>query len=120
MAFDYTGLAGTATTLIAKFGRDVTLTKKGATSTTPGKPWEGGTATDTTSRTVKAVFEQNADSFKDDTRVRAADKVCLIDGTVKPEEGDKIADGGRTFEVIAANAIEPGDTPLAYQVAMRG
>lgn len=120
MAFDYTGLAGTATTLITKFGRDVTLTKKGASSSTPGKPWLGGTATDTPSSTVKAAFAVNADVFKDDTRVRAADKVCLIDGAVEPEEGDKVVDGGRTFEVIAVAAIQPGDTALAYQAALRG
>lgn len=120
MAFDYTGLAGTATSLIAKFGRDVSITKKGSTSTTPGKPWLGGTATDTTSTTVKAVFELNADTFKEDMRVRAADKVCLIDGTIEPQEGDKIAVGSQTLEVIAVAAIEPGDTALAYQVALRG
>jgi len=124
MAFDYSSLAATATRLIEKFGRSVTLTKKGSTSTTAGKPWQGGTAVDSTSTSIKAVADQTAsatlaDAFREDTRVKSSDTLIIIDGAVEPEEGDKLVDGTQTYEIVSTRSLKPGDTALAYFVAMR-
>lgn len=120
MAFDYSGLAATAVSLIANYGRSLTLTKKGSTATNPAAPWLGGTATDSTSSTITGVEMQGTDAFKDDDRVRATDRAWLLDGAIEPEEGDKVTDGTKLFEIVAAQRIQPGDTALAYIVAARG
>ena len=119
MAFDYSGLLATATELIDEFGRSVSLTKKGSSATDPAKPWEGGTATDTTSSTLKAVYMEDTSYFKDDSRVRVTDRACIVDGVIEPSEGDKITDSSDVFEIVAAKAIEPGDTAIAYMLALR-
>ena len=123
MAFDYSGLASTALELIADFGRTVTLTKKGSTATTPGKPWEGGTDDDPAEVPVPAVFTEIGETFRDDDRVRSTDELCLIAasalGSVEPVTGDKITDDGRVYAVIAVKPIKPGDTALVFKIAAR-
>lgn len=120
MAFDYTDLATTATELIADFGRSLTLTQKGSTATTAGKPWEGGTPSSADPITITGVFRKSSDAFRNDDRVRSTDRVCLIDCAVEPKEGDKVTDDGTVLEVVAVQEIKPGDTALAYRVALRG
>ena len=123
MAFDYSGLVETALELIDDFGRSVTLTKKGATSTTPGKPWEGGTDDDPTEVPVSAVFTEIGDTFRDDDRVRSTDQLCLIAasalGAVEPVSGDKITDEGKVHAVVAVKPIKPGPVGIVFMIAAR-
>ena len=119
MAFDYARSQATATRLISKFGRSLTLTKKGSTASDPSKPWEGGTATDATTSTLTGVELGDTSYFKDDDRVEATDRAFIVDGLIEPAEGDKITDSGVVFEIVAAKRIQPGDTALAYMLALR-
>jgi hypothetical protein len=121
-AFAYAGLQTKALALLEKFGRSVTLTKKGgATPSAAGSPWEGGSVASPTTATATAVFTAISKDLVDGDRIRLTDQGCYLAGSVtEPVPGDTITDGSTVYQVLApVQTIKPGDTALLYQLVVR-
>ena len=118
MAFNYTDILNTATTLIAASGRNVTyqsLDKGGydaATDTVSGNGY--------TNTTIKAVI-LGINVFKtDESTLQRGDRIALISASsITPNEKDKIIDGSATYQIVSIEEVNPGDTAVIYKLQVR-
>lgn len=110
MAFDYSGLATTSSSLVTKFGRDVVL----VTITNSGDAWNP-TQVEAT-ETVKAV-QVRLDNIDNDL-ILATDKGFLVVATLITVDM-RIRDGSTDYSIVAVTEIKPGDTFMLYKVQAR-
>ena len=122
-SFDYSGVATTASVLFAKFGKDITLRKVSRGTYDPTTGASTDTSTDYTvkgiaksplSAPVSMYFFGNAvdtSGVKDYQRIV---KIPALGMTVAPESGDQMIFEGRTWQVMAAQPINPGTIGLLY------
>lgn len=106
MSYDYDRLASTADRLLAKFGRDVTV------STTA--------ASGVTTRTAKAVTIGVVKHDLGDSGVSIGDHRLLIEASANPLPGDRITDAqGTRIVVDPVNPIRPAETTIAHECYTR-
>lgn len=126
---DYAKLNRTATRLIKKDGRAVSLVKfADGTPADTDKPWEPGAPVPTTYAT-KAVFYPVAEKFVDGTSILATDETVLLAidiGATPPmpldlEIGPKdfLLDGTKTCAIVRGMPLRPGDTSLLLEAIVR-
>lgn len=120
MAFDYSELAGVATELIAEFGRAATLLRVSSSPASPSAPWEGATATNTTSLPVTAVFVDPSDLITQRDGVPRGEKFALVDGPAGSdlETYNRLHDGSKVWQVVSCEVVHPGDTRLLYMMGL--
>jgi hypothetical protein len=107
--YDYSRLAGTATSLIDRFGRDATLTKLStAGGYDPGDPSE-------TEHPVRVVAWDYQQRERDGTLVRENDRRLIMDATAEPESQDMI----EGMVIVNVEVIKPGPVALAYILQVR-
>jgi hypothetical protein len=132
----YAGLQNTATKMLAKFGRSVTLTKPGYTGDNQEFNPETGYVDEYPSYTdmrlyveegyceylgpiatvLKAVFAGINANWKDKFAIEQGDSVALVaaDG-LEPEQNDDL-DG---WTILAVEAVKPADTAVLYKCHVR-
>lgn len=119
MAFNYTGLAATALSLVTKFGQTVTLWHSSATPD-PYEPWK--VTDDSTSEDVVAVRVDIPSRDVDGTAVLVSDvRYLLADQglTSSPVPGDIVEDGGVKRRVALVSTVNPGDLALIHELTCR-
>lgn len=140
MAFDYSDLAATATTLIADFGRDVTLRLQPQQPADSAKPWDDAQAPavatdDVTLDGVKAAFLDPAEEDRQGQTVEVVRARVLVAATSLIEEVPgagcpddttqvthdldqrwQVVDGARAYEILRAVPVKPGGTLLYYDL----
>lgn len=125
MAFDYTKLATTASTLVERFGRTVTLTKSGSTLQVAGEPWRGvsnsfSDASPGASVTTKGVFTDYRERDLSDEVLRG-DKMLMVAaaGIADITMYDGVKDGSTTWRIVSKSITKPGGTALLYTLQVR-
>jgi hypothetical protein len=116
MSFNYSGLNSTALRLIESFGRAFTLVK--ATSGTYDTA-TSATPVATASYAFRGVFPAQGHSRRGASDVDSDVRSLMVAAkglAVVPAISDKISD---TLQVVAVEAIKPGDTVLAYKLGVR-
>lgn len=122
MAFDYSKILAVAERLIADFGRDVTLRRRG---TVPIDPENTGEPTEyiTPDLTVRAAVVEFSSSLVANGSVERGDKRVLIAGNQTPgeriETDWEMIDGSVNYRVIRSMEVAPGDTRVIYDLQVR-
>lgn len=113
----YERMAAAASRLIEQFGQQVNLSR------TTGRvinPVTGAVTPGVTEVfTPKGIFKSYPDNLIDGTRIKAGDRLVVLDSQVEPQMTDKIEAQGTLWpiqEIITAN---PAGTPIVYMVRVR-
>lgn len=119
MSFNYAQTELTASRLIAKFGRDVTLTKV----TTGSYDINTGSVTNTTTTsTVKcADFAVKGEFDNEGTLIKSTDRYALISGgsATSISTDDKLTIGGVVYAIIAVKLLAPAGVNVLYKAYIR-
>lgn len=119
MSFNYAQTELTADRLIAKFGRDVTLTKV----TTGAYDVNTGSVTNTTTTsTVKcADFAVKGTFDNEGTLIKSTDRYALISGgsATSISTDDKLTIGGVVYAIIAVKLLAPAGVNVLYKAYIR-
>lgn len=117
-AFDYSGLAATATRLLNRFGRPMQIKR-----TTPGTydPVTGNeTGATTALLATVGAFMQITAAYADTHEVQTGDRLLMVDASVAPTLTDKIEMDAAELAIVNIDEINPAGTPLAYSLQVRG
>lgn len=134
--YDYRRLQNTATRLITRYGKPITLTRKD-----PGTEWtrrmnpttrmyewvNNVDGTVVTTQPSPAVYSRGCFGVQDRYKVsnlpgltiQAGDIRLYAIGIPEPVAGDLITLNGKTKTVVTANPVEPGDTVLVWDIQLR-
>lgn len=112
--FDYSGMAATATELIARYGAPMRLVEMVKT----GPAYDPTLTPDYTDCIgVKTKFKKNQ---IDGQRVLQTDlRVLLAADQLVPTLNHRLEIGGKALEIIDVDPLEPGDTALMYVLHVR-
>jgi hypothetical protein len=131
MAYDYTALAATANTLIAQFGRSLTLLKTPRTANDSAEPWKGPAAWDDSTAPaghkltgILGVFVGVGESEYQDVSgglIRRGANGFLVAASGLPSgtvltDFDAIDDSGNLWKINKVTELKPGATALLYGV----
>lgn len=118
MAF-YDAMAETATRLLTKYGKVVTMERK--TSTFNAITGKDTVASLATFSPLGVETPINA-RLIDGTRVRVGDRFLILDTSTGyvPDMADKLYDSaGVVSSIVAIETISPAGTPVAYKLQVR-
>lgn len=107
--------------LLERRGRPVVITRNTAAAYDPLTDIQSGGAT--ASHSATAAITSYADRYIDGTRIRAGDRRAIVAAlglAITPEPGDRLIDGGKTWEVVHVAEKRSGPTALAYVCQLRG
>lgn len=115
MAFDYSGMAATASRLIARFGvsctvRDIT----GETHNPVTGAVTGGANADTT---VNAVLTEITSENYPDAVIQAGDKRAVLDGPIAVD--NQLIHDSEAWKCVSVREVKPGDTSLVWFAQVR-
>jgi hypothetical protein len=119
--FDYSKSVSTATRLITKFGRAMTLRVETEGAYDPATGLVPVSSAD--NAVIGVIFELSGrligQSLQNDTLASANDKQCLLKVDVAPSLLDKLVVGADTFLVINIKELNPGGTVIFYDLVLR-
>lgn len=126
MTFNYTNLANTSSSLIARFGRSVTYSTitVGTYDPTTGTV-AGDASSDTVLNAVITKPKENASqaagsNSQSDNTILRGDLMALIDGsTITPSKKDRVSYDGDTYQIINVETVSPGGTDLIHKLQLR-
>lgn len=110
----------TATRLINKKGRTVTLSNKVVTTPDPAEPWNKTPGTDVTEDTKAVIMKYELKEI-DGELVKVGDMKALvpyIEG-VDVKNFDTLIDGSETWKIKKVTPVQPGDTLIFYRLNLR-
>lgn len=116
MTYSYAPLKRTATRLLDKFGRTMSIRR---TSLTGSDPWNpSATTADTDFRGVVSDYEAKD---IDGVAVLMTDKRVLADPalSVAPTVGDKVVIDTLVYQVVNVTTHSPGPTTVLYELQIR-
>ena len=132
MAFDYTPIKAVAENLIENFGRSLTLVIRDTTPDNASQPWKG--PADPGTDIIKVAIGVNVDPISDSffgteftdeegKLIRRTGKAILFaENSVAGFDMtlvDLLIDGSVTYKVDRVNVLDPGDTPILYEVDIK-
>lgn len=121
MAFNYAGLAATATRLIQFFGSEVSIVKTSPTPTDPAVPWGDVDETDEVSVTVQAAVVDATQIEVGGEIIRRGDFEAWVevpaDGTSLLGFHFLVKDGAR-YKIDDIEEIKPATVVLAYRMTL--
>lgn len=109
--FDYSNVNLTASALIERFGRNMTL----RTLVQSGSAFDP-TVTNSDTSIIGVMTWYRANQI-DGTLIQAGDKLLLTHSAVTIQ--DKIVDEGKEYSVVTVDVVKPGGTTLLYKVQVR-
>jgi hypothetical protein len=118
MSFDYAGMAADASSLIAEFGQDITLTHVVQGTYDPAT---GGVVNTTTNQTAKAVELEYSNYETGGTLIIAGDKRLLVSvsGITAPMIDDNCTVGGVVYTIKNVKPLSPAGIVLYYDIQLR-
>lgn len=122
---NFSKLQATATRLIRKNGRAVTVVRASTNPKDPEKPWRGNQCVDTELPTFAAIVDYQERDI-DGERIRRGDRRALIE-VPKDSDGneidlrffDRLDDRGERWRMMNIQKIEPANTTVVYDVQLR-
>jgi hypothetical protein len=115
--FDYTATAATASRLLQRFGAAATLKRVSGTAYDPATGTNDPTYTDLPTTAAVFAYDQK---YIDGTLIRQGDQRAYCSPAVAPTQGDRLAGGGATVEVVAVKPVSPAGVPVLYEAQLRG
>lgn len=112
--FDYAKIAATASTLIEKFGRPLSLRRYNKTG---GNAWDP--VTSIVDQQVTGVMREYTAAEMGALGIPAGDQVVILAGNAQPSIDQKIVDGSAELEIVSVTTVKPGDTGLVHFVQVR-
>lgn len=115
MSYSYLGIQSTASSLLQKFGRQLTFTRTTNSTYNPNT----GTASPSTSSYSKygAVFNYS-DAEKAEGTIEEGDRRILAEGYTY-QVGDTVSIESEIYRIISISNIQPGDTIVACNLQVR-
>lgn len=114
----YSGLAATATKLLTDKGQQMTIRRKGVTSSDPA----AGTVTELppVDYTVNGVLVGYKDFLATTDLIQRGDRKALIEaGVVTPTKEDQLIADGRAWTIIDVEAVNPAGTQVLFKLQVR-
>jgi len=115
-AFDYSGIAATASELLGEFGQSATLLAVGSTTSNPVAgtvSFDSANATDT-----NAVQVKHNERFMPGALIEDGDRFWYL--SVIAGIGDELAVGAETYKIVKVWPTKPGDTSIVSRIQTRG
>lgn len=124
---EYTSAIATATRLVDKKGRSVTVQKLNVSASDPSKPWQGqNTQTVDASEPARAVFVPPSGSgfgrdLISEDNIKRVEQVALIAQTPNDiQDYDAILDtDGSLWSVVFVQVLKPGDEIVLYAFGVK-
>lgn len=115
MSFNFVPLQGSSTTLLKKFGRELTFTRKTDAAYDPNT----GTKTQTTTTFKKfgCVFDYTAQEIALDN-IQAGDRRVLAEGH-SYQVGDTVSLDSQAYRIVSVSNIQPAGTIVACNLQVR-
>lgn len=113
----YSGMAATASRLLARFGSPVTLSRSTGGSRDPVTGVETPGIDD--SKTTVGILKKYPDKLIDGTRIKTGDRLLVVDASVEPLMTDRPVIGGQEWTPVSIEAANPAGTPLVYFIHAR-
>lgn len=119
--FNYAKIAGRAATLVARFGRSVTLRRLNTTPPNPAEPWvppaDPRASAVTLAVTAAFVHPTSLTDFGVDIRlidwVPRAEQVALVAGSALLNEYSELVDSDASvWRIVGVQPLKPGPTLL--------
>lgn len=119
MTFDYDRIAATATRMLTRYGRAVTLRSSG------GDTYDPATATREVYQTEYATIGLMLDyqqSDIDGTLIQVGDQKVYMEPSVEvaPKTGDEILINDVVFKVIKSRPVSPAGVVVLHELQVRG
>lgn len=113
----YTRMAATASKLLDKFGSTVTVIRNVGSSINPvtGVVTSGSNTT----LTAKGLLNKFTDDLIDGTRIKASDRMLMIDATFEPVMTDKPTIAGQNWSIVEIRTVKPANVPVMYALQVR-
>ncbi len=113
----YENMAATASSLITKFGKPITISR---TVGETDDPVTGVHVTGTTTEyTPNGIFQTIKASLIDGTRIKFGDKMFVIDNSFTPLLTDVVPISGSDWAIEEITPVEPANLALVYFVRIR-
>ena len=113
----YEGMAATATKLLTQFGGNITLKRRTGSSVDPVTGVVvAGTSADVVS---KGLLRPYPDNLIDGTRIKASDRMLILDASNEPLMTDKPVVQSQDWNIENITSVNPAGTPLVYFVQVR-
>jgi hypothetical protein len=115
VSYNYLGVKSTASSLLSKFGQQLTFTRTANSTYDP----DTGTATTSSSTYTKyACAFDYTDRERAEGTIQAGDRRLLAEGHTY-EIGDSVSLNGDTYRIVNISNIQPGDTAVACNLQIR-
>ncbi len=119
---DYAKFETLADNLLGGAGRSITIKTRGAT-VDPAKPWDGASSTGGSSQVLTGLFLEYNRREIDGTKIQAHDKRMLVAAkqvTLDINNASRVTDGSVDYQVVGpVRTVQPGGTPLLYELQLR-
>jgi hypothetical protein len=113
----YTRMATTASRLLNKFGGTVTVIRNVGGSVNPvtGVVTPGSNST----LTAKGLLNKFSDDLIDGTRIKASDRLLMIDSTFEPAMTDKPTIANQNWSIVEIRTVKPANVAVMYALQVR-
>jgi len=112
----YSNLANTASRLINKYGQNILIVRSGdSVDPVTGVTTSGS---DINYKTM-GILQTYPDNLIDGTRIKASDRLVIIDGSITPLIDDKIKLESQNWNVESLKTSNPAGTSLVHFVQVR-
>ena len=112
----YTKMASTASRLISKYGQSVLLIRSGDTAhPVSGATTSGGGV----NLKVSGTLQKYPDNLIDGTRIKASDRLMIIDGSKEPLASDLVKIDNQNWAIESIKTVNPAGTALIYFIQVR-
>lgn len=112
----YSSMAATASRLIDKYGQTLYLVRSGDSA----DPVTGATTTGSNMNyKIKGILQTYPNNLVDGTRIKASDRLVIIDGTTTPLMSDKVKLESQDWNIESIKTSNPAGTALINFVQVR-
>lgn len=118
MAFTYQPLADTAASVLAQFGKVVTLRHVSVGTYAPGTGFNTTTNTDTTRKGAMFDFPPGAINGPGGL-ILQGDKKLIMEAGDAPSIQHRVIDGVDNWGILGIKEIKPANVPIAYVLHLR-
>lgn len=120
MAFNYSPLASTVSSILKEYGRTVVLRNNSIPGYDPATSVASAAAPVDTNRSAAIFSFGSRDTTIRGQMVQSKDKRCIMEPGVEPGPEDQIIDGSNVYSIVSLDEIKPATVVVAYDIHLRG
>jgi hypothetical protein len=115
VSYSYLGVKNTASSLLTKFGQQLTFTR---TANSTYDPNTGTSTTSSSTYTKYACAFDYTDRERAEGTIQTGDRRLLAEGHTYAVD-DSVSLNGETWRIVSISNIQPGDTVVACNLQIR-